>query len=378
MATDTELEGIAKDKMGNQPKYRQIVEYLRNGLVGGQYRNGSRLPSEAELVRRFSVSRMTVVKAVQQLQQEGLLVRRPGSGTFASGGSDARNASYGLIIPDLGQTEIFEPICKGMARSPDAAGHTLSWGHSSASSASKEEEAEHLCQQYIEQRVSGVFFAPLEFSRRRDVVNQRILRALRGAGIPVVLLDRCVLQYPERSEYDVVGLDNRRAGFIVANHLLHRGARHIAFLAEADSAETVDARIAGYREAHFAHGLTPDRNLLITGDGTDAPALAALLERQHVDAFQCANDHTAARLMQTLLGLGIRIPGDVRIAGVDDVKYAGLLPVPLTTYHQPCLEIGEAAMAAMRERIVNPGLAARSILLDGYMVVRQSCGSPTL
>lgn len=374
MLTENEDAGVVKEQAGSQPKYRQIVEYLRNGLSGGQYRHGSRLPSEAELVRRFGVSRMTVVKAVQQLQQEGLLVRRPGSGTFASGAGDVRKASYGLIIPDLGQTEIFEPICKGMARSPDAAGHSLSWGHSVAGSASKEEEAEHLCQQYIEQRVAGVFFAPLEFSRRRDLVNQRILRALRGAGIPVVLLDRCVLQYPERSEYDVVGLDNRRAGFVVANHLLRRGARRIAFLAEANSAETVDARIAGYREAHFAYGLAAGKELLIPGDGTDAATLSALLERQKIDAFQCANDHTAARLMQTLLGLGVRIPDDVRIAGIDDVKYAGLLTVPLTTYHQPCLDIGEAAMAAMRERIANPGLAARSILLDGYMVVRQSCG----
>jgi GntR family transcriptional regulator of arabinose operon len=374
MPIETETgESQAESSLG-QPKYRQIVEYLRNGLASGQYRHGARLPSEAELVRRFSVSRMTVVKAVQQLQQEGLLVRRPGSGTFASGGGESRNAAYGLIIPDLGQTEIFEPICKGMARSPDASGHTLSWGHSLASTTNREDEAEHLCQQYIEQRVAGVFFAPLEFSRRRDQVNQRILRALRGAGIPVVLLDRCVLQYPERSEYDVVGLDNRRAGFVMASHLLRQGARRIAFLAEANSAETVDGRIAGYREAHFAAGMAAPRELLLEGDGTDARAIEGLLGQHAIDAFQCANDHTAARLMQTLLSMGVRIPNQIRIVGIDDVKYAGLLPVPLTTYHQPCLDIGEAAMAAMRERIANPGLAARSILLDGHIVVRQSCG----
>jgi GntR family transcriptional regulator of arabinose operon len=169
-----------------QPKYRRIVESLRNSILSGQYRNGARLPSEAELVRRFGVSRMTAVKAMQQLQQEGLLVRRTGSGTYAAGGVGTQNPAFGLIIPDLGETEIFEPICKGMARSPDAQGHSLSWGHSRTSSVSKEDEAEHLCRQYIEQQVAGVFFAPLEFSGRRDQVNHRILKALSAARIPVI------------------------------------------------------------------------------------------------------------------------------------------------------------------------------------------------
>jgi DNA-binding LacI/PurR family transcriptional regulator len=105
------------------------------------------------------------------------------------------------------------------------------------------------------------------------------------------------------------------------------------------------------------------------------PAIKATLKESKIDAFLCANDHTAAQLMQSLLGLGVRIPDDVRIAGVDDVKYAGLLPVPLTTFRQPCMDIGAVAVAAMKERIGNPQLAGRSILLSGQIVVRKSCGA---
>jgi len=113
------------------PKYLQIVESLRSGLQAGRYKDGARLPSEAELVRRFGVSRMTVVKAMQQLQQEGLLVRRAGSGSYAVEGRGLSKPVFGLIIPDLGETEIFEPICKGMTGTLNAA-HTLAWGHSQA------------------------------------------------------------------------------------------------------------------------------------------------------------------------------------------------------------------------------------------------------
>jgi DNA-binding LacI/PurR family transcriptional regulator len=79
--------------------------------------------------------------------------------------------------------------------------------------------------------------------------------------------------------------------------------------------------------------------------------------------------------MQGLLTLGGRIPEDFKIVGIDDVEYAKLLPVPLTTIHQPCREIGHAAMAAMFERIRHPNMLARDILLDCELVVRASCGS---
>jgi DNA-binding LacI/PurR family transcriptional regulator len=354
------------------PKYLQIVESLRSSIETGRYRGGARLPSEAELVRRFSVSRMTAVKAMQQLQQEGLLVRRAGSGTYAAEQTAGQKPVFGLVIPDLGQTEIFEPICKGMSSMPNAGGHSLSWGHSSAPSANKEDEAEHLCQQYIDQRVSGVFFAPLEFAPHREQVNRRVLKALKSARIPVVLLDRCGLKYPAHSDFDLVGLDNRRAGYIMTEHLLKRGAQDICFLALEGSAETVDDRIAGYREALDTQGMP---HHVLRTDPSDVEAIQAALKAHKIDAFLCANDNTAAQLMRTLLSLGIQIPKEIRIAGIDDVRYAGLLQVPLTTFHQPCLEIGATAIATMLDRIANPQLPPRSIKLHGHLVVRQSCGA---
>jgi GntR family transcriptional regulator of arabinose operon len=358
-----------------QPKYLRIVESIRAGILAGQYRNGARLPSDAELVRRFGVSRMTAVRAMQQLQQEGLLVRRTGSGTYATDAAGPRKPVFGLIIPDLGQTEIFEPICKGMTGSPNADGYSLSWGHAATPGASKEDEALHLCQQYISQRVSGVFFAPLEFGPRRDQINKSVLKALRAAQIPVVLLDRCVLDFPARSDYDLVGLDNRRAGFIMTDHLIRQGAQRVAFFAVQGSAETVEDRIVGYREALYEHGMPAEKELVLRGDPADTASVSMALQELKMDAILCANDNTAAQLMRTLQGLDVRIPEDVCIAGIDDVRYAELLSVPLTTLHQPCFDIGAVAVATMLDRIANPHLVARSILLNGHIVIRKSCGA---
>ena len=85
---------------------------------------------------------------------------------------------------------------------------------------------------------------------------------------------------------------------------------------------------------------------------------------------------TAARLMPTLLRIGAcRVPGDVRVVGIDDVEYAKLLPVPLTTLRQPTRQIGDAALAAMLERVASTHLPTRDILLNCELIVRDSCGA---
>jgi len=67
-----------------------------------------------------------------------------------------------------------------------------------------------------------------------------------------------------------------------------------------------------------------------------------------------------------------KIPLDVRIVGVDDIKYANYLRVPLTTYKQPCKEIVKAAVNVMLSRIQEPNQTARTVYLDGELVVRKS------
>lgn len=355
------------------PKYQQVYAALRREIQSGRLKKGDRLPSEAELVRTFSASRITVGRAVRDLQAAGLVERRAGSGTYVSTPHTAGALSFGLLIPDLGETEIFEPICQGMMASPLAREHALVWG--SPTGDSKEERAWQLCRQYIDRGVSGVFFAPLELTTDKDDVNQRIAQALDAAGVPVVLLDRTVVPYPQRGHHDLVGIDNRRAGYVVTDHLLRLGSRRIAFMAMPYAAATVGAREAGYREALHTWGAPIEPALVHRLDPSDPVAVGAAMDTHHPEAIVCANDRTASRLIPTLLRLGHAVPRDVRIVGIDDLEYAKLLPVPLTTLRQPTRQIGDAALAAMLERIARRTLPTRDILLKCELIVRESCGA---
>jgi GntR family transcriptional regulator of arabinose operon len=356
-------------------KYKEILEKIQEGIRSGRYSPGQRLPSETELGRRHGASRMTVFRAMHELQTMGVIVRRVGSGTFVAQNSTSKSHVFGLLIPELGQTEIFEVICKGMMESQEAVRHSLLWGNSSSKENETEEVAEQLCRQYISQKVSGVFFAPVEFSSGRFQANHKVVEALDKARIPVVLLDRCLEPYPRRSKYDLVGIDNRRTAYLATEHLIHAGAKHIAFFARPNSAATVDARIAGYREALRSLPKTGIRDSVHLGDASDPKFIKAILKKDRPDAFLCANDFTAGKLMHTLISIGQRIPEDIRIVGIDDVKYASLLPVPLTTQHQPCRDIGRIALVVMLDRIANPNLPPRDVLLGCQMIVRQSCGT---
>jgi len=206
-------------------------------------------------------------------------------------------------------------------------------------------------------------------------MNERIVQALDAANVPIVLLDRDLYRQPKRSRYDRVGIDNRMAGFILADHLLQHGCRRIGFFSRPDSAETVFGRANGYRDALQRSGINADPAWIAEGDPSDADFVRDFLCTSGVEALICANDTTAANLMRTLDLLGIKTPQTVRIVGVDDVKYASLLRVPLTTLHQPCQPIGAAAVRVMTERITNPTLPTRDILFQCELVVRESCGA---
>jgi GntR family histidine utilization transcriptional repressor len=78
--------------------YARVKQHLKDGLAAGRWPPGTLMPSEAELVSRFGVSRMTVNRALRELQAEGLVERAQGVGTFAA---PLHKVSSQLTIHDL-------------------------------------------------------------------------------------------------------------------------------------------------------------------------------------------------------------------------------------------------------------------------------------
>ena len=352
--------------MPRQSKHQAVFEALHLEIVQGKHNPGSLLPSEKALCRRWKVSRPTVARALKDLQILGLIERRAGSGTYVRPNIRATKPVLGLFVEGLGKTEILDPICGEITRSAQERGCSIFTG-----GLPPDHSPRKIAEEWAKNGIRGVFFAPIEFHQQRETYNVEVARAFEKAGLSVVLVDRDVTEYPRRSDYDLVAMDNFQAGCLLGLHLAERGGKRVAFVAKPEYPATTDLRLAGVRE-----GLRRGGNAEVDFH-VGHPQEISFVERvlrttPPYDAVICSNDLTAAQWLQSATQKGWSVPADFKLAGFDDVQYATLLSVPLTTVHQPCRSIGIASVDAMQSRLERPLLPPRFITLRGELVVRAS------
>lgn len=355
-----------------KPKHGQIYDYVHARIRSGRYGPGQRIPTESELAERFGVSRVTVARALRELEDEGLLQRTRATGTFVRNAATAGQL-LGLIAPLTAGA--IATVVDEVARLSQQQGYGLLLGRRPHGT---DEDlvayAEELAKRCIESRVVGVFFVPLLLSAEQMSANVRIADAFRDAGIAVVLIDRDVTDYPLRSRLDLVSLDHYLTGHVLAEHLLSLGHREIHFLAASHCASSVSARIAGYRNALARHDIAPLSRWVHRGYVEEPGLLPQLVRNAGLRACIFSTDHLAARAIRDLNAAGLRIPDEVAIVGTNDDHYAALLDVPLTTIRQPCQALAAAAIGLMSHRLSEPDDAPHEVRLSGELVIRESCG----
>lgn len=367
--------------MASTPKYRKIYQDLLQQIHEHRLQHGQRLPSEFELARTYHVSRPTVTRALNDLRREGLLVRKSGAGSFvqldgipvATGDRPGSHRRFGLLVPRLG--EIFEPIANRIAELAHDLDFSLLWVGTTNEDTASPEMYEQTCRRYIEHEVDGIFLVTMELTPEADHVNRRVMELLFEADIAVILIDSDFEVFPRRSNFDLVGIDNLRSGYLAAMHLLERDAGRIDFFQQPYAAPTVGARIRGYEEALKDAGVWPAPEWVHNADPADSAYVQRCLE-QGAQNIICGNDATAAELMHTITELGYSIPEDVRIVGFDDMKYARLARVPLTTFRQPCRQLGEIAVETMFSRLLKPGRNPVTVYAEPELIVRESSRIP--
>jgi len=162
---------------------------------------------------------------------------------------------------------------------------------------------------------------------------------------------------------------------MLADHLIKLGVKRMIYVKRPLTAPTVDARITGAQKAILENGLEIGQPFVYSGDPTDVKFVRTFAQNQGVEAILCTNDHVAAELLQTLTRIGVQVPKDLRLVGFDNVRFASLLSIPLTTVEQPVRDIAVTAFSALRERMANPSLPPRTLVLPPRLVVRESCGA---
>ena len=359
--------------MASKNLFYDTIEKFRKEIVNGKLPFGSLLPPEKELAESMKVSRPTIAKVYNALQNEGLVKKRPGYGTTVVFNKDKKRFTFGLLLPGSGESEIFGIINDQFLVLEKEKDFNCLWDGTIANNAEMRQNiALQICQSYIDKKVDGVFFSPLERTHKAVHINETICKAFDSKNIPIVLIDRDITTFPNRSKYDMVGIDNFHAGYIMTEHLIQGGCEKIYFFHRKDSASSVNIRIAGCRSACFDAGVAFSYENIIAGEPSDTELVGKMKIAPKKTGVLCANDSTAAILMSTLNKLGIPVAKDILIAGFDDMKYAKHLQVPLSSYRQPLLDIVRNSYEMILSRISNPNQTAVNIYLIGKLVMRES------
>jgi GntR family transcriptional regulator, arabinose operon transcriptional repressor len=351
-----------------KPKHRQLFEELGLAIQKGAFVPGQRLPTEAELMQQYGVSRTTVTRTLRDLEHHGVIRRRRGSGTFVKEVQRTATQQFGMLVHGIEPGSIFLKVYETLARAVDQAGAHVLLTHLNAQSNLADEAAES-AERMIARGVRGVFFLPHGMFGAGESLNRRVTEIFARANVPVVLLDRDIVNFPQRSAYDLISVDNIRGGYLLGQHLVDVGCKRTLFFCENVAFSSARARWNGYRAAMEANG----REAISFGGDPESAAMVLDAVRQHnPDGIACDNDRHAAMIMRHLLNAKIDIPGQIKLAGFDDTPTASLLTVPLTTVRQPAGAIALRALSVMNDRLAHPHDPPVHVAVHCDLVVRNS------
>jgi len=342
-------------KSEKEPIYKRIKQNLKERIERGELREGERIPSEIELAKQLGVNRSQTRQALRELQLEGYLLRRQGSGTFVAPCPNGVSAvkvdgvrSIAIVIPKniVGHSRhIVEGFMHRSWQDEDCQVITYNLNLSEADDPSEV----RFLRSVVESGVSGVVaWVTNDSGATHDFVRELVQRRF-----PLVLVDR----YLPDIDTDFVVSDNEALGYELTAALIKRGHKRIAFVGiEHPNPSSVRDRMAGYRKAlkeaslPFDEDLVMDIDLLKETPKRAVGRMMALYERP--TALVCTQMAPLLHLNGPLRKLGYRVAENIDIAVVDDHFPERAIRIPQQGY-----EMGLQSAELLLKRIAEPDRA---------------------
>ena len=207
-----------------------------------------------------------------------------------------------------------------------------------------------------------------------SVVNpDYVISHLQEINMPTIFLSQRFEQY----EVDYVINDNFEGAFMATEHLLQLGHTRIAHIMGLSNQISAQERLRGYQDALEKAGIPMDNRLLRSGDSAIESgyylAKDLLQSGETMTALFAYNDLVALGAFRAFREANIRVPADMSLVGYDDILFAEFFEIPLTTVHQPTIEIGRKAAELLFQKIQGEsGEAPHQIVLKPRLTVRSS------
>jgi LacI family transcriptional regulator len=273
-----------------------------------------------------------------------------------------RSGLLGMTVINIGNP-FFAALVSGAEEAATAAGYRILVGNSDDDVV---KEAGHL-ELFERVQVEGVLVSP--FGDPAASIER-----LRRRGIPVVLVDA----QGDDGALPSVSFDDIAGGRLAVEHLLQTGRRRIAFVGARDEVRQVRERLQGARLAVAAH---PDATLDVVWSARTTAGVGRILgagiaaapPESRPDGILAANDHLACGVVFGLISNGVRVPEEIAVIGYDDIEFASVAAVPLTSVRQPAREMGRHAGELLIDQLERGSSEPLgSVMFQPELVVRAS------
>lgn len=358
------------------PRYKEIINDIQAKITKGFYIEGEKLPSESQLIDQFKTSRITVIRALKELELTGIIYREKGRGSFVAPKKGDAQKVISLIIPH--KIDFFsggQQYVRSVYKYCQQYGYLCSV-HYSEQSSNKERE---IIEDISKHKVSGVILYPIN-SKNIDLISSLIIK-----GCPLVLLDRKL----DEVNVPVVESDNYKGAFEAVNYIIEKGHREIAFVGAKDSI-TVSKRYKGYCNALVSKGIALNKDIIFTSyhekSTDDRQEILTLSEAEWiitrlrrakpaVSAVFCANDLIAVRLIKAARLQKVKIPEELSFVGFDNISYDETEVLNLTSVEQDFDKIGKSCVELLYNKISDMGAPPAAVTIETRLIEGNSVAS---
>lgn len=294
-----------------------------------------------------------VLMAVDQLNYKpNMLARRL---------REQKSGIFGLVVAD-----IRNPFFAEISRAVEDVAHAHEYSIFLCNTDEKPEKEREYIDLLSSESIAGLIIAPTKATAKK--LGQLKL------DYPMVVIDRATT-FSDRSNMDQVLLDNVDAAYRLTAHMLEQVGARIGAVFGAQSF-TGDQRLQGYARAmeEYQVEIRPDWVQRVSPrlDAGFAGTQALLDLTEPLNGIVTSNSLLAAGALEAINDRGLSIPEDIALACFDDATWTTLVKPPITVVSQPTYEIGRMATELLLQRIDNPSLHAREVVLRGRLIARAS------
>jgi DNA-binding LacI/PurR family transcriptional regulator len=351
--------------MAQTHKQKYVQEYILRLIANGM-KCGDILPSIPKLALRLSVSRMTVFRTIEQLEQMGAVVRKQGKGIFVGNYElfqdklpeyktqivDGKSVIT-FLSPFIHSTHFMEQLTEGVETALIDDAHTVFKRHFYVGKTHEEEELADAAE-----KSAGIIMISSYPPAMRHVLHKLIKNRY-----PLVLLDR----WPEEMQCNCVSMENADAVFRLMEEFYKNGHRDIVFYCSDSHVmgySSTAARIQAYRAFMQNKGLTP----FVFKSKT---SFLSHIERDPKDlptGVLANNSDMAYELCVNLETRGIKIPQRISLAGIDDLPAPENINTKLTLIRQPKFQMGYQAGVMLKKLLSRQEETFTKLMVMGTFV----------